>query len=124
MDRVKILMEKLDVTEAEARAILADDAKIDKGEKLFELSKEQKQAEKSMRAAGRAPTVYKFTKRERKADPDKRFLIETLELALSPFAEKVISVIRLTVQQTQCTGRIIAENSLCKYSALEIMFHY
>lgn len=82
-------MEKLDVTEAEARAILADDAKIDKGEKLFELSKEQKQAEKSMRAAGRTPTVYKFTKRERKADPDKRFLIETLELALSPFAEEV-----------------------------------
>lgn len=81
-------MEKLDVTEAEARTILADDAKIDKGEKLFELSKEQKQAEKSMRAAGRIPTVYKFTKRERKADPDKGKLIGDL-LDGIPYTENV-----------------------------------
>ena len=62
----------------EVAEVLADDAKIDKGEKLFELSKDQEKASKKARAAGRAPTVYKFNKRERKADLDKSKLIGDL----------------------------------------------
>ena len=55
----------------EALQIIEDDRRIDKGEKLFELTEEQKQASKEARQAPRTPTVYKFTKREKKAKPEK-----------------------------------------------------
>lgn len=76
--QIQELMQKLDLTEAEAKQLITDDAAIDKGADLFPLSQEQKKAEKKMRAAGRAPTAYKFTKRERKADSDKREIIGLL----------------------------------------------
>lgn len=72
------IAEGLRCTEAEAKAILADDLKIEKGEKLFELSQEQKAVEKKMRQADRKPTVYNFKPREKTANQDKRFLIEKL----------------------------------------------
>ena len=72
------LMKNLGISEKEARQIIADDKRIDKGEDLFPLSAEQKKTEKSMRQADRAPTVYKFDKRERKSDNDKRFLIDSI----------------------------------------------
>ena len=75
---IKELMQKLDLTEAEAKQLIADDAAIDKGVDLFPLTKEQKQAEKKMRAAGKAPIAYKFSKRERKADNDKQLLLHLL----------------------------------------------
>lgn len=43
------LMTKLDISREEALEILEDDKKIDKGEKLFELSKEQEKVAKNMR---------------------------------------------------------------------------
>lgn len=69
---------KLGLSEAEAQEVLEADKRIDKGEKLFELSADQKKAEKQARQADRAPTVYKFDKRERKADEVKAGLIELL----------------------------------------------
>jgi len=83
MTKVEMLMRSLGCTEAEARQVIADDARIDKGEKLFELTEDQKQASKKARAAGRAPGVYKFSQRERKTDEDKRFLIDALVWALT-----------------------------------------
>ena len=78
MEQIKKLMDKLDLTEEQARQLLEDDKAIDKGAKLFELSAEQKKAEKAMRQCDRAPTVYKFTKRERKADTAKSDILQLL----------------------------------------------
>ena len=71
-------MRKLGMTDEELKDVLDADKRIDRGEKLFELTDEQKQAEKKARQADRSPTVYKFQKRERKADEAKRFLLEAL----------------------------------------------
>ena len=78
------LMQKLDITEAEAIQLLEDDKAIDKGAKLFELTDEQAKASKKARQADRAPTVYQFKPRERKIDADKAFLINELLTAVLP----------------------------------------
>lgn len=75
------LMKTLDLTEDEARGMLADDEAIEKGADLFPLTAEQEKASKKARSAG--TRTYTFTKRERKADNDKRFLISALEWCLT-----------------------------------------
>lgn len=82
MGQLENLM-KLGMSEAEAKQVLADDKRIDRGEDLFPLSTEQKQAEKKMRQADRAPTLYKFTTRERKPNEPKRELIAAIEEMLT-----------------------------------------
>lgn len=88
MGQLENLM-KLGMSEAEAKQVLADDKRIDRGEDLFPLSTEQKQAEKKMRQADRAPTVYKFTTRERKPNEPKREIISVLDDALCDIADEV-----------------------------------
>lgn len=62
---------------------MADDKAIDRGEKLFELTQEQKQAEKKMRSTGtRKPFVPDLKPRERKADQEKQEIVEYLAAAL------------------------------------------
>ena len=75
------LMKSLDISEAEARQMIADDAEIDKGADLFPLTAEQEKASKQARSTG--TRAYSFTKRERKTDTDKRFLIDLLEGSLN-----------------------------------------
>ena len=79
-ERIAKLMQNLDLTEEEAQQLMLDDARIDKGEKLFELSDEQKQASKKARQGDRkkTPTAYKFEKKERKANSEKAELIQKL----------------------------------------------
>ena len=72
------IMENLDCDEKTAKEIMETDKKIDKGEKLFELPEELKAGAKKARQADRKPTVYNFTKRERKQDPEKRYIISML----------------------------------------------
>lgn len=71
----------LGCTEEEALQTIEDDKKIDQGEKLFnldpELEKGSKKARQAPRKANSTPT-----KRERKGDDDKRFLIALLNSAL------------------------------------------
>ena len=86
--RVDELVDLLGCSIAEAEEIISADARIDKGEKLFEQTADQKQAEKKMRAVGtRTPTVYKLDKRPRKADEDKRKLVELLAGAVGMVIE-------------------------------------
>ena len=85
-ERISELMTALNVTEDEARQILADDEAIDHGQDLFPQTAEQKKASKQACATG-TRTAYNFTKRERKADNDKRALIAVLHKALA-FEEK------------------------------------
>ena len=83
-------MKNLDISREEAIQLAEDDKRIDKGEKLFSLSAEQEKEAKKARQADRKPTVYNFTKRERKENNDKRHLISLLAEALAAeSAEKI-----------------------------------
>ena len=82
LDPQVVARAKLGLTDEEIKQVLADDKRIDKGEKLFELTAEQEREAKKARNVGRAPTAYKFTKRERKPDEDKKVLCQTMIEAL------------------------------------------
>lgn len=82
MNEQILAMKSLGFTDEEIKDVLECDKRIDRGEKLFELTADQKKTEKKMRQAERAPTNYQFTKRERKADNDKRFLMEAIRQGL------------------------------------------
>ena len=76
---VENLMKLLDISEEEALEMIEDDKRIDKGEKLFELSAEQKKVAKKMKNSTRAVDAYGKTRtRERKENPTKRMIIEML----------------------------------------------
>lgn len=96
-------MRKLGMSEAEIADVLESDKRIDRGEKLFELDPELEKGAKKARQADRKPTVYNFQKRERKANNDKRTIINALDEALCRIAD----------QQTEITN---AEK--------EIIFHF
>lgn len=85
-EQIQKMMKNLGLTEQEARELLADDAKVDKGQKMaFDLSPEQEKNAKKARATGtKKPATYKFENRKRKENPEKRNILETLyELALN-----------------------------------------
>lgn len=93
---VENLMKVLGCTEQEAKQILEDDKKIDRGEKLFELTPEQQKASKKARQTGtKKKTVYNFdvSKRKRKENPDKAFLIEIFKKTLESQEATNIEVI-------------------------------
>ena len=83
-EQIQKMMKTLGLTEQEARELLADDAKIDKGQKMaFDLTPEQEKNAKKARATGsKKPTAYKFEKRKRKENTEKRDILKALfELA-------------------------------------------
>ena len=84
-------MRQLGMTTQEIEDVLECDKQIDKGAKLFELNYEQKQVAKKMSGTG-PKTVYQFQKRERKADDDKREIIQTLDDALCDLVDDVTVV--------------------------------
>ena len=88
MDKQIQAMRKLGMTEQEIADVMECDKQIDKGAKLFELNDEQKQVAKKMSGTG-TKTVYQFQKRERKADNDKREIIQTLDDALCDLVDDV-----------------------------------
>lgn len=67
------LMKILNCSEEQAIAIMTDDKRIDRGEKLFELDPELEAGAKKARQADRKPTERK--PREKKEDKDKQELI-------------------------------------------------
>ena len=76
--KIESLMKNLGCDYETAKQVMLDDERIDKGEKLFEQTAEQKAVSKKYRQGNRKPTVYKLDKRERKADLDKAHLIHLL----------------------------------------------
>lgn len=84
-------MRKLGMSEEEIADVLEADKRIDKGEKLFELTAEQEKASKQARKADRAPTVYKLDnakgKRSKKANTDKQAIINALDEAICRIAD-------------------------------------
>ena len=87
LDPQVVALAKLGLSDEEIKQVLADDKRIDKGEKLFELSAEQEREAKKARNVGRAPTAYKFTKRKRKPDQDKADLLNVLFSAVLPVCD-------------------------------------
>lgn len=81
-------LKNLGLTDEEVAEVLADDEKIDKGAKLFELPKELEKGAKKARNAGNCKGYTKSTNREKKVDTDKQKLIADL-LSGIPYAETV-----------------------------------
>ena len=87
MTEIENIMQSLGCSAEEAKQVMLDDERIDKGEKLFEQTAEQKANSKKYRQGDRKPTVYKLDKRERKADADKRHLIALLNASIEEIAD-------------------------------------
>lgn len=87
MTEIENIMQLLGCSEEQAKQVIEDDKRIDKGEKLFELTAEQQAVAKKYRQGDRKPTVYNFNTRERKADNDKRELIALLNATLNEVTE-------------------------------------
>lgn len=89
---VQKIMKVLGLTEQEAKEMLEADRKIDKGEKLFELTPDQEKASKRARSTGtKKPTVYNFdtAKKKRKECPDKQHLVNLLAEALGTECQNI-----------------------------------
>ncbi len=91
--RIEQLMKSLGCTREEAIEIIKDDEAIDAGEKLFELTDEQKKAAKQMTTTGTKKRTA--VKRERKVDEDKAIVMDILTDAL------VDNEILITKQKTE-----------------------
>ena len=78
-------MRTLSLTEAEYTALIADDKRIDRGEKLFELPPELEAGAKKARQADRKPTDRK--PRKKKVNTEKAFLLNELFNAVLPHCE-------------------------------------
>lgn len=85
-------LKKLGLSENEIAEVLADDKKIDQGERLFELPDELKQGAKKARQADRKATAT-ATKREKKVDDDKQFIISLLAETLNPHSDSGIEIV-------------------------------
>ena len=86
--KIQRFMKTLDLTEAEAKALIAEDAKVDKmkaSEVDSDLTADQKQAVKKLKNSD--THVYKFDKRERKKDATKESMIADIAKYLSETAE-------------------------------------
>ena len=87
--QIQQLMKTLQISEAEAKEVLEYDRRIDAGEKLGELSAEQKKVAKEMTIT-RTKTNYKFQQRERKTNAEKQEIIAAIAQMLeSKGAEKL-----------------------------------
>ena len=83
-------LRKMGLTDEEAKEVISADKAIDKGEKLFELTEEQKQVEKKYKNTHTrtVKTAYGQTQtKERKTDADKRTLIDALAEKLENYAD-------------------------------------
>ncbi len=94
-EQVKRIMAALQVDEQTAREIAETDKAIDRGEPMpFDLSPEQEKATRTYRQADRKkPVIVEGKPRPRKADEDKRYLVQLLENAVCGVAEDLVEVV-------------------------------
>lgn len=91
-EQVQQIMKTLQISEQEAQEVLDYDKRIDAGEKLGELSAEQKKVAKEMTitTSARTKPTYKFQPREKKANMAKQEIIAAIAQMLeSKGAEKL-----------------------------------
>ena len=103
MELVKHHMKTLDIPEAEAIQLVMDDKAVDKGEKLFELSAEQKKVAKKYAGTGtKKRTVYKFdTTKKKKENPIKQKIIAEIERFLNENSEISAENVQITNAERQ-----------------------
>ena len=97
--KISNLMKKLDCTAEEAKEIIMDDYDIDHNvKKDFDLSAEKlKEANKYTKTGTRkAPTAYKFEKRQRKENPTKRSIVAELATFLRENSENACEDVEIT----------------------------
>ena len=92
-------LKNLGLTDEEVAKVLADDEKIDKGAKLFELPKELEQGAKKARNAGNCKGYTKPKERTKAEDTDKRTLIKAILEIIKP----------LTDEKTVCINNVERE---------------
>lgn len=108
MELVKHHMKVLDIPEAEAIQLVMDDKAVDKGEKLFELSAEQKKVAKKYAGTGtKKRTVYKFdTAKKKKENPVKQKIIAEIERFLNENSEIRAENVQITNAERQIAFQI------------------
>ena len=108
MELVKHHMKTLDIPEAEAIQLVMDDKAVDKGEKLFELSAEQKKVAKKYAGTGtKKRTVYKFdTTKKKKENPIKQKIIAEIERFLNENSEISAENVQITNAERQIAFKI------------------
>lgn len=97
--KISNLMKKLGCTAEEAKEIIMDDYDIDHDvKKDFDLSAEKlKEANKYTKTGTRkAPTAYKFEKRQRKENPTKRSIVAELATFLRENSENACEDVEIT----------------------------
>lgn len=103
-----VALRKLGLTEEEIAEVLADDKKVDRGEKLWELTDEQKKVAKAMTVSDtktkKAPTVYKFEKKtNRKENTTKSAIIAEIANFLT---EKGYDLVEITNKERQIAFKV------------------
>lgn len=108
MELIKHHMKVLDIPEAEAIQLVMDDKAVDKGEKLFELSAEQKKVAKKYAGTGtKKRTVYKFdTAKKKKENPVKQKIIAEIERFLNENSEICAEMVQITNAERQIAFKI------------------
>ena len=108
MELIKHHMKVLDIPEAEAIQLVMDDKAVDKGEKLFELSAEQKKVAKKYAGTGtKKRTVYKFdTAKKKKENPIKQKIITEIERFLNENSEICAEMVQITNAERQIAFKI------------------
>ena len=101
------LMRVLNVSAQEADEIIAYDKAVDQGKKTeYDLTKEQEKEVRKYLQADRAPTTYKFTKRERKPNATKGGLIAELFTFLSENIDFAVENAEITNKERQIAFQI------------------
>lgn len=113
-EQIQKLMKNLGITEEQARQVIADDKAIDRGEKLFELTDEQKKIAKKMTITDehkkKAKTAYKFDKRERKKNASKSAIIAEIAQFLTENSANACENVTITNEERQIAFTL-GENS-------------
>lgn len=103
------LMRKLGCTAEEAEDIIRTDKMIDRGERSpYDLDPEKEKLAKKFANAGtrKAPTAYKFDKRERKSNPTKAAIIAELAIFLTENSENACENVEITNKERQIAFKI------------------
>lgn len=116
LEKKERLMGLLKLTEEEAIDVVIADRKIDRGEKCdFDLDEEHAKVAKeyariNAKKEKNAPTVYKFDKRERKANPTKQSIIAELAKFLIEQSENACDNVEITNKERQIAFTIGENN--------------
>lgn len=94
-EKLAIIMQCLEVDEKTARDVMEYDKLVDQGKPTpYDLTPEQKKAEKKARSTGTRKTVYNFSKRERKVDTGKVNIVNLLADALKAYNPAIVKAER------------------------------